>query len=200
MGNALLLSPAYGWFIGLLVVMIVVTALFALILFIALRPVKKEGYGADAATYADRLLGRREAELTSALLKNKNNLEEMEKLMVSLREVASAKKLINELVQNELGPQEPAKAKPAKPAKPTKQPPKQPAAEAAAASAAPAKVTKQPPQPAEPKKETAPKTEPKQEAPKAEPQAEPKQEAPKAEPANPAEAKPEAPASGENKE
>ena len=42
MGNAMLLSSAYGWFVGLLIVMIVVTALFAFILWIALETDKRK--------------------------------------------------------------------------------------------------------------------------------------------------------------
>lgn len=96
MSNALLLSPAYGWFIGLLVVMIVVTGLFALILFIALRPVKKD-VAIEDVSYAKALLGRREAELTMEIMNNKGNVEVMDSLMAKLREVAAAEKLIDEL-------------------------------------------------------------------------------------------------------
>ena len=97
MGNALLLSPAYGWFIGLLVVMIVVTGLFALILFIALKPVNKE-IGGEDVSYAKALLGRREAEITSEIMKNQGNVDAMDKLLSKLKEVTAAEKLIDELV------------------------------------------------------------------------------------------------------
>ena len=183
MGNALLLSPAYGWFIGLLVVMIVVTALFALILFIALRPVKKDGYGGDAS-YAKALLGRREAELTAQLLKNQNNVVAMEHLMAKLRDVVAAEKLISELVEEDGGTQEP---EPVKEPKVKKQPPQKPAQPAQAP--AQAKPAAQPAKPAQAPAQAKP----------AQP-AKPAQAKPAAQPAKPAEAKPEAPASGENKE
>ena len=176
MGNALLLSPAYGWFIGLLVVMIVVTALFALILFIALRPVKKDGYGGDAS-YAKALLGRREAELTAQLLKNQNNVVAMEHLMAKLRDVVAAEKLISELVEEDGGTQEP---EPVKEPKVKKQPPQKPA------QPAQAKPVAQPAKPAQAPAQAKP--------------AQPAQAKPAAQPAKPAEVKPEAPASGENKE
>lgn len=157
MENALLLSPAYGWFIGLLVVMIVVTALFALILFIALKPIKKEGYGSDA-DYAKALLGRREAELTSQLLKNQNNVAVKEHLMAKLREVVAAEKLISELAEEEGGVQEEEPVIQSKPQKIAPQKPVQPAnnqakpEEAPAQNTAPAKPAK-PAKPAETKPE-----------------------------------------------
>ena len=45
MGFALLASATRGLFIAMLIIMIVVSALFALIVFIALRPVKKPQIG-----------------------------------------------------------------------------------------------------------------------------------------------------------
>lgn len=162
MGNALLLSPAYGWFIGLLVVMIVVTALFALILFIALRPIKKDGQG-DDASYAKALLGRREAELTSQLLKNQNNVVVMENLMAKLREVVAAERLIAELADEDGGKQEDV---PVKQPKSQKLPPQQPAqpvnkpAKPAATSAAAPVQNATPVKPAKPAPATPANAEP----------------------------------------
>lgn len=140
MGNAMLLSSAYGWFVGLLIVMIVVTALFAFILWIALKPIKKDEL--DDSSSARKALARRETELTVALLKllNKESDEgKRAELENKLREVKAAEKLVNEL----MGEDEPA-AKPAKPAKPVK-----PAPKAAKPAAAPAQQAVKPAKPAE---------------------------------------------------
>lgn len=136
MVNALLLSPAYGWFIGLLVVMIVVTGLFALILYIALRPINKD-VSVDDVSYAKALLGRREAELTVEIMNNKGNVEVMDGLMAQLREVAVAEKLIDELASGE----EVSNTSPAKPVKPQAAPSK---------PARPANTQKAPAGPAKP--------------------------------------------------
>ena len=137
MGNAMLLSSAYGWFVGLLIVMIVVTALFAFILWIALKPIKKDEL--DDSSSARKALARRETELTVALLKllNKESDEgKRAELENKLREVKAAEKLVNEL----MGEDEPA-AKPAKPVKPVKPAPKA-AKPAAKRAEAPAKTEK----------------------------------------------------------
>lgn len=142
MGNAMLLSSAYGWFVGLLIVMIVVTALFAFILWIALKPIKKDEL--DDSSSAKKALARRETELTVALLKllNKESDEgKRAELENKLREVKAAEKLVNEL----MGEDEPA-AKPAKPAKPVKS--AQPAPKAAKPAAAPAQQAAKPAKPA----------------------------------------------------
>ena len=142
MGLAMLLSSAYGWFVGLLIVMIVVTALFAFILWIALKPIKKDEL--DDSSSARKALARRETELTVALLKllNKESDEgKRAELENKLREVKAAEKLVNEL----MGEDEPA-AKPAKPVKPVKPAPKaaKPAAAPAQQAAKPAKPAAQP--------------------------------------------------------
>ncbi len=139
MGNAMLLSSAYGWFVGLLIVMIVVTALFAFILWIALKPIKKDEL--DDSSSAKKALARRETELTVALLKllNKESDEgKRAELENKLREVKAAEKLVNEL----MGEDEPA-AKPAKPVKPVK-----PAPKAAKPAAAPVQQAAKPAKPA----------------------------------------------------
>ena len=64
MGNVLLLSSAYSWFIGLLVMMIVMAVLFVAIAMVSLKPVRLddlEDY--SAAQAAKKLLAKREAEL-----------------------------------------------------------------------------------------------------------------------------------------
>lgn len=135
----MLLSSAYGWFVGLLIVMIVVTALFAFILWIALKPIKKDEL--DDSSSAKKALARRETELTVALLKllNKESDEgKRAELENKLREVKAAEKLVNEL----MGEDEPA-AKPAKPVKPVK-----PAPKAAKPAAAPVQQAAKPAKPA----------------------------------------------------
>ncbi len=152
MSNALLLSPAYGWFIGLLVVMIVVTGLFALILFIALRPVKKD-VAIEDVSYAKALLGRREAELTMEIMNNKGNVEVMDSLMAKLREVAAAEKLIDELADG--GDTPSASSAPKAAAKPQPAPKAAGAAKtpnAAAAQNAPRPAVRRPAAPVNPSK------------------------------------------------
>lgn len=96
MEKLILLSAAYGWFAGLLIIMIVVTALFGLILFIALKPIKKDSLSDTSAT---NRLKRREAELTVELLRNKDDATKTDKLLKDLREVKSAEKLVSELME-----------------------------------------------------------------------------------------------------
>lgn len=160
MEKALLLSAAYGWFAGLLTVMVIVTALFALILVIALKPVKKDEL--DDSSSARKALGRRETELTIELLNKQNDAKKRAELESKLREVKAAEKLVEELIPEEEKPapkKPPVKAPAAAPAKPAK-----PAPEAKPA-AAPVKPAKTPPvakpaekdeKPAEPAKEEKP--------------------------------------------
>lgn len=89
MGTMLL--SVNGWFAGLLTVMIVITILFAVILFIALRPVTKGEIGIK------QLLSRREAEITAEILNNKDDKVKTDALIIKLREVQSAENLIKEL-------------------------------------------------------------------------------------------------------
>ncbi|MDE6442593.1 MAG: hypothetical protein K2L12_07590 [Clostridia bacterium] len=160
MVNALLLSPAYGWFIGLLVVMIVVTGLFALILYIALRPINKD-VSVDDVSYAKALLGRREAELTMEIMNNKGNVEIMDGLMAQLREVAVAEKLIDELANGEAvntsAPARPVNpqtaARPARPVRP---------AQSQTAAARPANPQAAPARPVRPARPVKPQAAPAQ--------------------------------------
>lgn len=123
MEKALLLSSAYGWFAGLLTVMVIVTALFALILVIALKPIKKDEL--DDSSSARKALGRRETELTIELLNKQNDAKKRAELESKLREVKAAEKLVEELIPEEEKPapkKAPAKAPapapaPVKPAK-----------------------------------------------------------------------------------
>lgn len=164
MEKAILVSAAYGWFAGLLTVMVIVTALFAFILVIALKPVKKDEL--DDSNSARRALGRRETELTIELLNKQNDAKRRAELESKLREVKAAEKLVEELIPEE---EKPAPKKPAvKP--PVKQsvPPKPVKSEQAKPAPA-AKPVKEPKQPEEKK------AEPKEEA-KAEKQPEEKTE------------------------
>ncbi len=97
MGNAILISAAYGWFIGLLVMMIVLSALFVVIALVALKPYKIDDDTDESA--ALRLLNAREAELITLLLNNPNNVEYWN----FLREVATAKIIVQELLDKENG-------------------------------------------------------------------------------------------------
>lgn len=138
MKQAILISSAYGWFAGLLTVMVIVTALFALILVIALKPIKKDEL--DDSSSAKKALGRRETELTIELLKKQNDAKARAELEGKLREVKAAEKLVEELVPEpekpaprkpvkapagKPAPKAPAKPAPVKPAKPAKAPVKE---------------------------------------------------------------------------
>ena len=101
MGNTILISAAYGWFIGLLVMMIVLSALFIVIALIALKPYKGDEDSESSA--ALRLLNAREAELINSLLHNPENLETLN----FLREVATAKIIVQELLDKENGIERP---------------------------------------------------------------------------------------------
>ena len=101
MGNTILISAAYGWFIGLLVMMIVLSALFIVIALIALKPYKVDEDSESSA--ALRLLNAREAELINSLLHNPENLETLN----FLREVATAKIIVQELLDKENGIERP---------------------------------------------------------------------------------------------
>lgn len=131
MEKALLLSAAYGWFAGLLIIMVVVTALFALILFIALKPIKKDEF--DETSSAKKALVRRETELTIELLNSKNDAKTRAELENKLREVKSAERLVGELMPEEETPPRPVKKgqpaqKPAQKAqKPAEKPVRKPA-------------------------------------------------------------------------
>lgn len=150
MVKALLLSAAYGWFAGLLTVMVIVTGLFALILFIALKPIKKDQL--DDSSSARKALGRRETELTIELLNKQNDPKSRAVLEGKLREVKSAERLVDELMTedeaavtkpdgekaNKPAPKaNPAQAKPVQPAKPAEEKKAAPAANPAQAKPAP---------------------------------------------------------------
>lgn len=158
MQKAVLMSAAYGWFAGLLTIMIIVTVLFALILYIALKPIKKDELDDPSAKKA---LGRREAELTVELLKKQNDAKSRAEIEGKLREVHSAQMLVEELMpedeeksgtsEKQGKPAKSAKAPAAKPARPAAKPqtpetaekPAQPQQAAApAANPAPAQETK----------------------------------------------------------
>ena len=139
MEKALLLSAAYGWFAGLLIIMVVVTALFALILFIALKPIKKDEF--DETSSAKKALVRRETELTIELLNSKNDAKTRAELENKLREVKSAERLVGELMPEEETPPRPVKkGQPAqKPAQKAQKPAEKPAQKADKPAEKPAK-------------------------------------------------------------
>ena len=102
MRTTLLISSAYGWFVGLLVLMVVMAVLFVLIAMFALKPVKfdQQQGGSDLA---QKLLEKREAELTMQLLSSKEDKAVYEETESKLREVSSAKRIVDELIAEELG-------------------------------------------------------------------------------------------------
>ena len=121
------LSPALlsatGWFVGLLVVMIIVTALFAMVLVIALKPIKK--FETDENDMSKKL-ERRETELTIKLLKNSNDPKRTELLLKELREVTAAEKLVNRIIEEENAVEKAAAQKAVKPQQPTQRKANQP--------------------------------------------------------------------------
>lgn len=98
MGNVMLISTAYGWFIGLLVMMLVLTVLFIFIALVALKPYKldKETSESNAAL---TLLNEKEAELINKLLYNPGD----EAVLNHLKEVATAKLIVRELLGEDIG-------------------------------------------------------------------------------------------------
>ena len=97
MGNVILISTAMGWFVGLLVLMIVLSGLFACIVVITMKPYKIDG-GESDSSHALKLLENRQAELTATLLNGSD-----EKVLKELGEVENAKKLVKDLLDKENG-------------------------------------------------------------------------------------------------
>ena len=98
MVKTLLLSAAYSWFIGLLVIMLVMAVLFVVIALFALKPYKLEGEEYDGAAEMQRLLNEKEAELAVKLL-NADGADKME-LEYKLREVATAKLVVKDIISD----------------------------------------------------------------------------------------------------
>lgn len=101
MENLILLSQAYVWFVGLLVMMIVMTVLFVVMAFTVLKPIKMDSQ--NDPYYAKKLLEKREAELTVQLLNNSGDAQKQQELEGKLREVAAAEKVVKELMSEEYG-------------------------------------------------------------------------------------------------
>lgn len=100
MGFALLASATRGLFIAMLIIMIVVSALFALIVFIALRPVKKPPEEVDPNNVRS-MLTRRESNLLLELMACKDDEAKKSELINKLRRVKSAMALVDELIEEE---------------------------------------------------------------------------------------------------
>ena len=97
MGFALLASATRGLFIAMLIIMIVVSALFALIVFIALRPVKKPPEEVDPNNVISMLTSR-ESNLLLELMACKDDEAKKSELINKLRRVKSAMALVDELI------------------------------------------------------------------------------------------------------
>lgn len=97
MQNALLLSSAYVWFIGLLVMMIVMAVLFVAIAVVTAKPIKMDESVSDAQ-YTKSLLARREAELLNEYQSVKGDAAAEQAVMAKLSDVSVAQKLVAELV------------------------------------------------------------------------------------------------------
>lgn len=102
MGSALLIPATHGWFIGLLVILIILAGLFVFIAIATLKPFRIDDEGGDEL--ALRLLNEKEAKLISELLHKPGD----EEVLNRLREVATAKIIIKELL-DELDGAEPQK-------------------------------------------------------------------------------------------
>ncbi len=101
MRTALLISSAYGWFAGLLAIMLIMAVLFVFIVLFALKPIKMDDNVPEQL--AQKLLEKRQTELTIELLNNKENKEAAEKAEQELRDVSTAQKIVSELLAKELG-------------------------------------------------------------------------------------------------
>lgn len=100
MSFALLASATRGLFIAMLIIMIVVSFLFALIVFIALRPVKKPPEEVDPNNVKS-MLTRRESNLLMELMQLKDDEPKRAELINKLRRVKSAQALVDELIEEE---------------------------------------------------------------------------------------------------
>lgn len=107
MQGALLISSAYIWFIGLLVMMIVMAVLFVVIAVATARPIKIDE-GVSDAKYTKSLLAKREAELLSEYQSVRGNAEAENAVMAQLRDVSAAERLVAELVAADNGVEETA--------------------------------------------------------------------------------------------
>lgn len=97
MQSALLLSSAYVWFIGLLVMMIVMAVLFVTIAVVTAKPIKMDE-GVSDAQYTKSLLAKHEAELLNEYQKVQGDAAAAEAVMAKLRDVSVAEKLVSDLV------------------------------------------------------------------------------------------------------
>lgn len=102
MRTTLLISSAYGWFAGLLVIMVVMAALFVFIAMFALKPVRFDKQQGES-DLAQKLLEKREAELAMQLLNSKEDKAAAEEIESKLRDVCAAKQIVDELLAEELG-------------------------------------------------------------------------------------------------
>ena len=98
--NCLLLSSAYSWFVGLLVMMVVLAVLFVAIAVAALKPVRMDD-GTTDSQYAKRLLEKREAELLTEYQSKQGDAKAADEVMAKLRDVATAEKVVDELLAQE---------------------------------------------------------------------------------------------------
>lgn len=102
MRTALLISSAYGWFAGLLVIMVIMAVLFVVIAVFALRPIKFEDNQGENEL-VPKLLENRQAQLTIQLMNKKDDAKSSEEIEQKLRDVSVAKKIVNELLSEEFG-------------------------------------------------------------------------------------------------
>lgn len=99
MEKLILLSEAYGWYAGLLVIMITMTVLFVIIALTVLKPIKIDSQ-LNRPESAKELIEKREAELTAQLLNNEGDAQKKQELEAKLRDVATADRVIKELMAN----------------------------------------------------------------------------------------------------
>lgn len=100
MSMFLLAASARGLFIAMLIVMIVVSLLFGFIVFMLLKPAKKQPEAVDPNNVRN-MLARRETQLTVELMSNKDDEAKRAELVNKLRRVKSAQMLVDELVEEE---------------------------------------------------------------------------------------------------
>lgn len=100
MGIALLASTTKSLFITMLVVMVIICFIFAFIVFIALKPVKKPPEEVDPNNVKS-MLSRRESNLLLELMQTKDNEAKRAELINKIRRVKSAQALVDELIEEE---------------------------------------------------------------------------------------------------
>ncbi len=100
MGLYLLATSARGLFVGMLIVMIIVSLLFGFIVFMLLKPVKKPPEAVSSDNIRS-LITHRETQLTVELMSSQDDEKKRTDLMGKLRRLKAAEQVVDELIEEE---------------------------------------------------------------------------------------------------